>query len=171
LNAAKIPCQTVLKGHGFSRAEKPSSNFNSEWASAHEEYASNHRRYGRNRVLTSQAPQPALAAAHNLFPTHWGWTALSLGPRGPSAHTSHTQRRGMLVSDQVRLATVTPSSFRKAARKLLRKSGTKALRFVGLGLHTHWKAPAEAQTRFSEEILSLFYRIGSIEHRRSLQAG
>jgi hypothetical protein len=67
----------------------------------------------------------------------------------------------MLVSDQVRLATVTPSSFRKAARKLLRRSGTKALRFVGLGLHTHRKAPAEAQTRFSEEILSLlFYRIG-----------
>jgi len=35
--------------------------------------------------------------------------------------------------------------------------------FRCLGLHTHWKAPAEAQTRFSEDILQTsFYRIGII---------
>ena len=43
--------------------------------------------------------------------------------------------------------------------------------FRRLGLHTHRKAPAEAQTRFSEEILQRFYRIGSICSTATLQAG
>src|SRR5664280_2561710 len=48
-----------------------------------------------------------------------------------SAHASpHATSGGVSVSDQVRRTTVAPWSFRKPARKPVRRSGTRALRFV-----------------------------------------
>lgn len=44
---------------------------------------------------------------------------------------------------------VVPQTSPKASAEI-RNEGTP---YRCLGLHTHWKAPAEAQTRFSEDIL------------------
>ena len=73
-----------------------------------------------------------------------GWAAALL-----TAHTSPLARRGILVSDQVRLTTVTPC--RSApARGRKRRSGTRALRFVASAC-IPTGSPAEAQARFSED--------------------
>ena len=51
---------------------------------------------------------------------------------------------------------VVPQASPKAGAEI----GNEGTPFRCLGLHTHWKAPAEAQTRFSEDILQIpFYRI------------
>jgi hypothetical protein len=63
---------------------------------------------------------------------------------------------------------VVPQTSPKAGADI-RNEGTP---FRCLGLHTHWKAPAEAQTRFSEDILqSNSTGSRSIQHSQTLQAG
>ncbi len=60
---------------------------------------------------------------------------------------------------QMGRTTVTPWSFRKPACRRMRRSLTRAFRFVCLGPHTHRNAPAEARARFSEDPANHFYRI------------
>src|ERR1017187_6514577 len=66
-----------------------------------------------------------------FIPTIGTGLPLCVAFAGRSAHASpHATSGGISVSDQVRRTTVAPWSFRKPARKPVRRSGTRALRFV-----------------------------------------
>ena len=78
-------------------------------------------------------PSAALGRSvrHKIHPSDWDWAAFTHGLCGPFCPCFPSCNiRGILISDQVRRTTVAPWSFRKPARKPLRRSGTRALRFV-----------------------------------------
>jgi len=77
--------------------------------------------------------QQPLGAHHGtrFIPFDWDWAAFARGRCGPLCPCfPHATCGGISVSDQVRRTTVAPWSFRKPARKPVRRSGTRALRFV-----------------------------------------
>ena len=77
------------------------------------------------------APPLAHASRHKIDPINWDWTAFARGPCRPLCPCfPYTTSGEISVSDQVRRTTVAPWSFRKPARKPVRRSGTRALRFV-----------------------------------------
>ena len=122
---------------------------------------SRRRQPGRRRGR--EMPSTAITAARNLTDA-WGWAAALL-----TAHTSPGSSRGILVSDQVRLTTVTPCRSAPAWRRK-RKSGTRALRFVASAC-IPTGSPAEAQARFSEDPAKHSTGCRSEQHSQTLQAG
>jgi hypothetical protein len=96
-----------------------------------------------------------------------GWATIDC-PYFPA----HTTGRGASVSVQVRRTTVVPWSFRNPARRQAAEFQNEGTPFRCLGLHTHRKDPAEAQARFSEDILQLkFHRTHKITAAQPSQAG
>src|ERR1035441_6457437 len=96
-----------------------------------------------NATAKLSAATMAAPYAHVPLAAHWalitaqdssqrlGLGSLCVALAGRSAHASpHATSGGISVSDQVRRTTVAPWSFRKPARKPVRRSGTRALRFV-----------------------------------------
>ncbi len=92
-----------------------------------------------NRRLRRKNRDPTCGTGH-----HFAW------PRRPSCPCFPGKCRGILVSDQVRRTTVAPWSFRNRLDALCGEQ--ERGRSVSLPRSAYpWKAPTEAQTRFSED--------------------
>ena len=92
------------------------------------------------------------------------------GPLGHSAHTSPHQP-GNIGFDQVKQTTVAPWSFPHTSPITDVELWNEGTPFRCLGLHTHRKAPAEAQARFSEESCETSAGLSLLQHSQTLQAG
>jgi hypothetical protein len=117
-------------------------------------------------ALTPAAASKALTAARQ-HPIQLGLGSNFTGPRRPSAHAS-SQKTHEELWFPIRLSKRRWRRSRSAKRPQGRcENRNEGTPFRCFGLHTHWKAPTEAQTRFSEEILNNSTGLGSTQHSQT----